>query len=107
MIQQGYKLIKGRDGLGTGDIKLMFLIGGLLGAPAIPFVIFIGSILGLFGGLYYLKLQNSDTQNPIPFGPFFVPGCMFIYPMWKGVYFVVFGVFNKLSVKTILEIICQ
>ncbi|GAB6888850.1 hypothetical protein JCM13304A_23500 [Desulfothermus okinawensis JCM 13304] len=79
MIQQGYKLIKGRDGLGTGDIKLMFLIGGLLGAPAIPFVIFIGSILGLFGGLYYLKLQNSDTQNPIPFGPFLcLAACLYI-----------------------------
>lgn len=79
LIQQGYKLIKGREGLGTGDIKLMFMIGALLGVSAIPFVVFVGSIMGLLGGLYYLKKQNQTTQNPIPFGPFLcLAACLYM-----------------------------
>lgn len=70
LIQKTYKILKDKEGLGTGDIKLMFLFGALLGIEAIPFIIFIGSVTGLIGGILFLKLKRQDSQNPIPFGPF-------------------------------------
>ncbi len=76
LIQKGYKFLKGREGLGTGDIKLMFMIGALLGGEAIPFVVFLGSIFGLIGGLIFLRSHSQDTSNPIPFGPFLCASAM-------------------------------
>ncbi len=70
LIQKTYKILKNKEGLGTGDIKLMFLLGALLGIEAMPFIIFVGSVVGLIGGILFLKIKGQDTQNPIPFGPF-------------------------------------
>jgi len=77
LLQQGYKSLKGIHGLGTGDIKLMFLLGALLGWPALPLTIFLGAICGLLASLFYLaKNARLGMQTAIPFGPFLNLGGM-------------------------------
>ncbi len=59
------------EGMGGGDIKLMFLIGALLGIYSIPFVVFFGALSGLMASVFYLKKDNSQGMaTQIPFGPF-------------------------------------
>jgi len=75
-IKRAYRFLRGIEGLGGGDIKLMFMVGALFGTIAVPFVIFIGSIFALIGGFVYLRIQKKDTTNPIPFGPFLCGAAM-------------------------------
>ena len=71
VLQKGYKLLKGIDGLGTGDVKLMFMLGALLGWQGLPLMVFIASLTGLMASLYYIKTnKGKGVQTPIPFGPF-------------------------------------
>jgi len=71
MLQKGYKLLKGIDGLGTGDVKLMFMLGALLGWQGLPLMVFIAALTGLMASLYYLKKDKTrGIQTKIPFGPF-------------------------------------
>ncbi|WP_457572331.1 prepilin peptidase [Desulfovulcanus sp.] len=77
VLQKGYKLLKGVDGLGTGDVKLMFMLGALLGWQGLPVMVFIAALTALMASLYYLKKDKSKgTQTRIPFGPFLSLGAI-------------------------------
>ena len=77
VLQKGYKMLKGVEGMGTGDIKLMFLLGALLGWQALPLMVFMAAVSGLIISLAYLKGPgNRGMQTAIPFGPFLSLGAM-------------------------------
>ncbi len=77
LLQRIYQLLKGMQGLGSGDIKLMLLLGALLGWQALPLVIFLAALSGLIISLLYLRYsQNEGLQTAIPFGPFLSLGAM-------------------------------
>jgi leader peptidase (prepilin peptidase) / N-methyltransferase len=77
IIQQVYFLIKKVEGLGTGDIKLMLLIGALLGWHALPVMIFLAACTGLLGSIYFLRMDGSQgMRTAVPFGPFLCLGAM-------------------------------
>jgi len=67
-IQQGYRLLTGRDGMGGGDLKLLALLGGWLGWQLLPLLLLLASLFGtLIGGV--LLLRGHQRQQPMPFGP--------------------------------------
>jgi leader peptidase (prepilin peptidase)/N-methyltransferase len=77
LLADGYYYLTGREGLGYGDGKLLSLIGGLLGWRALPWVLLLGSLAGLFIGVPLTLLQRRRSaadanlpQTPIVFGPF-------------------------------------
>lgn len=77
LLQQLYRRLKGIEGLGTGDIKLMLLLGSLLGWQALPIVITAAAVSALVASLYYLlKPGASALQTMVPFGPFLSLGGM-------------------------------
>jgi leader peptidase (prepilin peptidase)/N-methyltransferase len=78
LLQQGYKLLKGIEGLGTGDIKLMFLLGALLGWQSLPILVFLAAISGLIVSIifFYTHIKQQGMQTAIPFGPFLSFGGM-------------------------------
>jgi len=91
LLQKGYKILKGIDGLGTGDVKLMLMLGALIGWQGLPVMIFISALTGLIASLYYLKKGKTNAaQTPIPFGPFLSLGTI-IYIL-AGDILVKFGV---------------
>jgi len=65
-----YKKIKGINGVGMGDAKLLGALGALLGWQQLPYIILIASLSGLLGGYVLLKIQHKDLNQAIPFGPF-------------------------------------
>ena len=64
-----------RESMGGGDIKLMFIIGMVIGFPEALFSIFVGSLIGLPLALIVL-LKNKD--HIIPFGPLLGIGSLII-----------------------------
>lgn len=76
-VQLLYRVLRGREGLGTGDVKLMFLIGALVGPMGLPFVVLASAIMGLLSSLVWLLGPGAKgLQTRIPFGPFLCLGCM-------------------------------
>ena len=65
-----YRRLRGREGLGQGDAKLMAAAGAWSGLAALPNVLFGAAILGLaFAGLQGLRGHPVSRQMRLPFGP--------------------------------------
>ncbi|MGX9366911.1 prepilin peptidase [Desulfoplanes sp. PS50] len=81
-IQQTYRLIKKIEGLGSGDIKLMLMLGAMTGWQGLPIMIFFSAMAGLMVSLVYLKKgEGRGMQTAIPFGPFLSMGAL-LYVLW-------------------------
>jgi leader peptidase (prepilin peptidase)/N-methyltransferase len=65
-----YYVIRGREGMGGGDIKLLAWIGAVLGWRSIPVVILVSSVLGSVIGIMLTFRTKDGLQQPIPFGPY-------------------------------------
>ncbi len=65
-----FKLITGKEGMGYGDFKLLAMLGAWGGWQILPLTILLSSLVGAVLGLIMLRLQNSETSTPIPFGPY-------------------------------------
>ena len=61
LVQRAYRRLRGREGLGSGDLKLTAMLGGWLGWEALPGIIFLASLGGIGAGLV--------QRGPFAFGP--------------------------------------
>ncbi len=71
-----YRLIRGQDGMGGGDIKLLAMIGAFLGWQSIFVTVMAASIVGSVIGLATMLYRRADTRLAIPFGPFLAGGAL-------------------------------
>jgi prepilin signal peptidase PulO-like enzyme (type II secretory pathway) len=69
-LNQSYRLLKKRDGIGMGDAKLLAALGAWLGWSTLPSILLIASLTGMLGGIIWLKLQRHHLREAFPFGPF-------------------------------------
>ena len=71
-----FKWLRGIDGLGFGDVKLMLLVGFSVGLRGLLLTIILGSLSGLVvGGITVLR-AGGNAQTRFPFGPFLALGCL-------------------------------
>lgn len=76
----GFRRLRGVDGLGLGDAKLMAAAGAWLGWRALPSVLVIGCLGGLVWWLVARILARGREHDPrIPFG---APLCAAIWLVW-------------------------
>ncbi|MCD4656418.1 MAG: prepilin peptidase [Planctomycetes bacterium] len=61
--------------LGIGDVKLYLLFGAMLGWPALPMILILGSFIGV---LFGVPLMLTKSKHVIPFGPSLVTAAMII-----------------------------
>jgi leader peptidase (prepilin peptidase)/N-methyltransferase len=61
-----YKRLRGREGLGEGDAKLLAAIGAFGGWSILPFVVFAGAAATLAVAVFGPK---AALDQPVPFGP--------------------------------------
>lgn len=66
-----YKL-RGKIGLGGGDIKLFGALGIFLGPLHVIYNIFLSCMLGSVVGIFLILLKKMDAQKAIPFGPYII-----------------------------------
>jgi leader peptidase (prepilin peptidase) / N-methyltransferase len=78
-----YHAITGREGMGGGDIKLLAMMGAVIGWKGILFTVFAASAIGtVVGVLTMIKSYKEGMRLAIPFGPFLATG---------GILFLFFG----------------
>jgi len=66
-----FLLVRKKEGMGMGDVKLLAMIGAFLGAlPAVPFVIFVSSVLGAAVGIPLSLVRRNGLGTALPYGPF-------------------------------------
>jgi leader peptidase (prepilin peptidase) / N-methyltransferase len=70
LLAEGYFRLRGKMGMGGGDIKYIAAAGALMGWVQVLFIIFIGALAGgIFGGIG-MGVKKLDFLSRIPFGPF-------------------------------------
>lgn len=69
--------LRGKIGMGGGDIKLYGVLGLYLGPRQIMFTIFLSCFLGSLVGLCLIIGGRATKETPIPFGPFIVIAAVF------------------------------
>jgi leader peptidase (prepilin peptidase)/N-methyltransferase len=77
-----YLAIKGQQGIGLGDAKLLAGLGTCLGWVNLPYILIIASLSGLVGGFLWLKFHQKDASHTFPFGPFIAFGGIIVL-LWQ------------------------
>lgn len=80
-LSRGFRLIRGYDGLGLGDVKLAAAAGAWVGPEGVTLVVLLAS-LSAIAFVLFLKLcrgQTVDHQTMIPFGAFLAPAIWLVW----------------------------
>ena len=72
-----YKVIRGIEGMGGGDVKLMAMVGAFLGLRLAVLTIFVASLVGGIAGLVLLRKSSEGMKTSVPFGVFISPAAIF------------------------------
>ncbi len=71
LVGAAWKLFRGVDAMGLGDVKMMLGVGALLGWRLAILTIFLGAFSGaVIGAVVVMRQKDRDLQTQIPFGIF-------------------------------------
>jgi leader peptidase (prepilin peptidase)/N-methyltransferase len=71
LVAMVYKLVRGIDGMGLGDVKMLAMIGSVMGWRSVLGVLLLASLSGMLVGLGILVVgRRSDLMFALPFGVF-------------------------------------
>ena len=62
--------------MGGGDIKLLAMIGALVGWKGVLFTIFVSSAVGTLSGIAVMLQTKKNMKLAVPFGPFLAIGAI-------------------------------
>jgi leader peptidase (prepilin peptidase)/N-methyltransferase len=66
-----YQKVRGQEGLGFGDVKMLAAMGAFLGLSGTLFALLSGSLVGSVGGLAFIRMAHKQaSQYELPFGLF-------------------------------------
>ena len=77
-----YHLLTRKEGMGGGDIKLLAMMGAIIGWKGVLFTIFAASATGTVAGLAIILKTRKTMKLAVPFGPFLAIG---------GIAYILFG----------------
>jgi len=70
VLRWGYEKVRHREGLGLGDIKMMAMVGAMLGVRGVMYTLLFGSLLGGVIGLAYIVFTKKSATYELPMGSF-------------------------------------
>lgn len=73
LLAAGYGKVRGRNGLGFGDVKLLGAMGLFVG-PLVALALLVGSLFGSIVGMVAVSRGAEAKSTRIPFGPFLALG---------------------------------
>ncbi len=69
-VAEAYLRLRGIEGMGFGDVKMMAMVGAFLGAPLALLTIMLGSLFGSVIGLAFIQFNRKSRNYELPFGTF-------------------------------------
>ena len=76
-IAEIYVRVRGIEGMGMGDVKMLGMIGAFLGAPLMALTLVLASFAGALTGVALLASGRGDLQRKLPFGTFLAAAAVF------------------------------
>jgi leader peptidase (prepilin peptidase) / N-methyltransferase len=70
LVSEAYFRLRGREGMGLGDVKMMLMAGAFLGTKRTLLTILAGSLLGSLLGLVFILARRKESNYELPFGSF-------------------------------------
>lgn len=70
IVSEGYFRLRGREGMGLGDVKMMGMVGIFAGLKATLLTILAGALLGSVIGTAFMLVRRKDSDYELPFGTF-------------------------------------
>ncbi len=81
-----YKLIRGEEGMGWGDVKFLAGIGAVIGLAGCLWVLIVGALLGALVGVGLMVMGRGTAKTALPFGTFLAIAALlflFLPPAWR------------------------
>ena len=69
-IAEGYYRLRGDEGMGMGDVKMLSMIGAFLGWKLTILTLVLASFAGSFAGILLLVSRRGTLKAALPFGTF-------------------------------------
>ncbi len=76
LIGEAYYRVRGEEGLGMGDVKMLAMIGAFLGWQLMLVTLVLSSLLGSVVGLGLIALKKGSMKYALPFGSFLAIGAV-------------------------------
>ena len=83
-VREAFFRLRGIEGMGFGDVKMMAMVGAFLGLPLTLLTILLGSVLGSVIGIVVIKVFGKGRDYELPFGTFLGGGAIIavLYGDW-------------------------
>ncbi len=75
-VREAFYRLRGVEGMGLGDVKMMAMVGAFLGLPLTLMTILLGSLLGSIIGLTFMRMSGKARDYELPFGTFLGGGAV-------------------------------
>ena len=78
VVAEGYFRLRGREGMGLGDVKMMAAVGAFLGLKRTLMTVLAGSLLGSVIGILLIAISKKGRDYELPFGTFLGAGALLV-----------------------------
>jgi leader peptidase (prepilin peptidase) / N-methyltransferase len=78
LVAEAYFRLRGREGMGLGDVKMMLMAGAFLGLKRTLLTILAGSVIGSVLGLAFMLAKRKGSDYELPFGTFLGMAAMLV-----------------------------
>jgi leader peptidase (prepilin peptidase)/N-methyltransferase len=69
-----WEVLRGSEGMGLGDVKMLAMIGAFLGVPGVAVTLVVGTLVGSAVGLALIAVGRGAMGSKLPFGVFLAAG---------------------------------
>ena len=73
-VAHAFRILRGKEGMGGGDFKLLAALGAWLGWSMLPLIVLLSSVVGAGVGIALIVFRSHGREVPIPFGPYLAGG---------------------------------
>ena len=73
-VASAFRILRGKEGMGGGDFKLLAALGAWMGWQMIPLIVLLSSAVGALVGIALILFRSHGREVPIPFGPYLAGG---------------------------------
>lgn len=83
--------VASQGGMGGGDIKMMAMVGAVVGWKGVFLTTLAGSLMGSIVGLYLMAMHGKGRKTKVPFGPFLAAGALLSLLAGQDIFNFIYG----------------